>query len=213
MFTGFMKNLLSKRFNMNYKKLKHILLTVFTILLLSVSLLAQVKNDDKFSISYDEESDKTAVILSIIKLPNNADSFSVGAFFEFKGKELKEPPCCVGILMKSGNKDKFVYKDNHNLIIWADKEKMEFGEITWRESPEGFALMLAKIAFLEDMLVGVTAEQFFTIANAKKVEVQIGDFKFELTDAHLKGFQELAGKMKDTVKNKPETQKKINKLN
>ena len=187
---------------MYLNQIQGISLTLFTLFLMSVSLFGQVNNDDKLVISYDKDSNKTTVFLPLKELPNNSDSFSVGAFFEFKGKKQKEMPCCVGILFKSASRENFKYKDNHNLTIWADNEKMEFSKITWRESPEGFALIVAKIAFLEDMLAAIKADQFFTIANSKKVEMQIGDFKFNLTDSQLQGFQNLADKMKNFAGNK-----------
>lgn len=170
---------------------------VVSTFVLSFSAFCFSQNTDSaIKTMYDEDSNKTTILLSGIKLPNNKDSFSVGAFFEYNGEKLEKPPCCAVIFFTSISKKKFKFKENHTLTIWADKEKFSFNDVNWQESAGGTAFIIAKIAFPEEMLVGMKSEIFQKIAISKKVKMQLGDYRFTLPPQHLKGFRKLLGKMK-----------------
>lgn len=184
---------------MKYKKLKIAWLTVFTFLLCLISISAQDKNDDKFRIVYDDENDRTTVILNGIELPKNKDSFSIGASFEFKGKTLEKIPCCAVLFFTSMSKKQFKYKENHNLKIWADKEIFDFGKISWQESYYGYAFILSGIAYPEELFVGMETDKFSKIVNSKKIKAELGSFKFDVTKSQIKGLKDLENFMKSNI--------------
>ncbi len=175
--------------------LKKTLGFLVVILSFSVIVFPQAGN---FSINtdFDEETNKTTVLLKGIELPQNKDSFAIGAFFEFTGDKLEKPLCCAGIFFTSISRKKFNYEKNHSLKIWADKKIFTFNDVNWQESAEGTAFIIAQLAFPEEMFVGMKSEIFQKIANAKKVKMQLGNFKFTLTSEHLTGFKKLVEKMK-----------------
>lgn len=152
-----------------------------TILLFSIFLFSPVVSlaQEKLNTTFSDEANKTTVLLKGIKLPKNKDNFSVGALFEYKGNKLEKEPCCVVIFLTSVNKKKFQYEENHNLAIWADKEKFDFGQINWQEADEGFAFSLSGIAFFEEMYVGMDRDKFLKIANAKKLGFRLANLDFK----------------------------------
>jgi hypothetical protein len=161
------------------------------------SCFAQEKSSNNSIISsYDEEGNKTTTFLKGIKLGGNKVGFSIGAAFEYTGKNLEKTPCCSVIFFTAMSKKDFIFKENHNLTVWADKETFSFNNVTWRESAEGTAFIIAQIAFPEEVLVGMETEKFLKIANAKKVKMKLGNFEFTLSNEHLNGFKQLIEKMK-----------------
>ncbi len=170
-------------------------LLIVVLALSSFACLAQ-NTDSSISTNFNEDTNKTTVLLKSIKLPQNKDKFAVGAFFEFTGERLQKPLCCAGIFFTSISKKKFKFKENHNLTIWADKEKFSFNDVHWQESAEATAFVIAQIAFPEEMFAGMKSDIFQKIANAKSVKMQLGDFKFSLKSEHLTGFKNLVEKMK-----------------
>jgi hypothetical protein len=176
---------------MNLVSEKVLALLVF-VLSFSVVCMSQ-KIDSSINTNFNEDTNKTTVLLKSIKLPKNKDNFAIGAFFEFPGEKLEKTPCCAGIFFTSISKKKFKFKENHNLTIWADKEKFSFDDVNWQESAGGMAFI---IAFPEEIVVGMKSEIFQKIANAKSVKMQLGDFKFALTPEHLVGLKNLVEKMK-----------------
>lgn len=169
---------------------------LFAFLAQTSICLAQKSDSDLFSISYDEDTDKTTVMLKSMELLDGKESFGIGALFEYKSEKMNKEPCCITLFMTSFSKENFRFKKNHNLIVWADKEKINFGKINWQESAGGTAFILSGIAYPEEMFVGMKKEKFVKIANSKKVEMQIGSFKFSLSKYQLMGFQKLVEKGK-----------------
>lgn len=184
---------------MKYKKLKIAWLTVFTFLLCLISVSGQDKNADRFRIVYDDESNRTTIILNGIELPKNKDSFSVGASFEFDGKILEKMPCCAVLFFTSISKNQFKYKENHNLKIWADKETFDFGRINWRESYYGYAFIIAGIAYPEELFVGMETDKFSKIVNSTKIKAELGSFKFDITKSQTEGLRDLENFMKSNI--------------
>lgn len=152
--------------------------------------------DSSINTNFNEDTNKTTVLLKSVELPENKDKFAIGAFFEFTGEKLEKSPCCAGLFFTSISKKKFKFEENHNLSIWADKEKFTFDDVNWQESAEGTAFIIAQVAFPEEMVVGMKSEIFHKIANAKDVKMKVGNFKFTLTPKHLTGFKNLVEKMK-----------------
>ena len=170
---------------------------VLLVFVFSCSVICSAqKTDTTINTNFNEDTNKTTVLMRSIKLPQNKDKFSIGAFFEFEGEKLEKTPCCAGIFFTSISKKKFKFEENHNLIVWADKEKYSFDNIQWQESAEGTAFIIAQVAFPEEMIAGMKSELFQKIANAKKVKMQLGNFKFTLTNEQLSGFKNLAEKMR-----------------
>lgn len=145
-------------------------LSIFIFLIsFALSCFAQDKSSNNSIRSYyDEENDRTTVVLKSIKLSGNKDDFSIGAAFAYPRKELEQILCCVVIYFTSISEKDFKFKENHHLTVWADREKFTFEEVTWQESAGGTALIIAKIAFPEEIFVGMKTEIFTKIANAKR---------------------------------------------
>lgn len=176
---------------MNNKKLRIILLTVFTFFSLIIPTLAQEKNDKKFRIIYDDVENRTTVILNGIKLPKNKESFSVGASFEFVGKKLEKMPCCAVLFFTSFSEKQFKYKENHNLKITADAEVFDFGEINWQESYYGYVFIISGMSYPEEIFVAMETEKFSKIVKAKKIKAQLGNFNFKFSNQQLKALRSL----------------------
>ncbi len=156
--------------------------------------------NDKFRISFDDERKLTTVILKGIEIPNNEDSFAVGAAFQYVGKEFANEPCCVQFFLTSLSKKKFKYKENHNLVIWADKEKFDFGKIAWQEPPGGTAFIISGLFYPEEMFIGIERDKFSKIVNASNIKISIGKFKFMLTQEQHNGLKEFVKKMQSVNK-------------
>ncbi len=170
---------------------------IFFVLTFSFSVVCLSQSSNTLiNTNFNEETNKTTVIFKGVKLPQNKDDFAVGAFFEFPGEKLEKPPCCAVMFFTSISKKNFKFKENHNLTIWADKEKISFNDVHWQESAGGTAFIIAQVAFPEEIFVGMKTEVFQKIANAKSVKMQLGKFKFRLTPQHLEGFKKLFEKMK-----------------
>lgn len=183
---------------MKYYRPFHLKLLLI-IALFSFTASAQEK-DTSIKTSYDDETGKTTIALSLIKLPRNKRSFAVGALLQFAGTNPEKRPCCVTVVFASIGKKQFEYENNHRISIWADKEKLDFNDAFWKESNHATAFVLAGVAFPEEVYLGMDSEKFLKIANSKKIKAQIGLFKFEFTEAQRRGFLELAAKLEGSVK-------------
>lgn len=181
------------------KKLKIVRLTIFSILLSLISISAQDKNEDKFRVVYNDERDRTTVILNGIKLPKNKDLFSVGASFEFEGKTLEKMPCCAVLFFTSMSKKQFKYKENSDLKVWADKKRYDFDKINWQESYYGYVFILSGMAYPEELFVGMEMDKFSKIINSNKISAQLGNFKFDLTKTQIKGLKDLESFIKSNM--------------
>ncbi|MEO8648329.1 MAG: hypothetical protein ABI539_04105 [Acidobacteriota bacterium] len=175
--------------------MKKLILAIFILgvgtLTLSLSAPAQIQ-ESKIKTSYNAESDKTTVMLPLLKLARNPKSFSIGALFQFDGDLMSERPCCTTFIFTSIGKKQFDYKDYHNVTFWADDEKLEFNNTKWREADEATAFVLAQIAFSEEIWVGMKTEEFIKIARAKRIKARVGSFQFEMTSEQRAGLAELA---------------------
>lgn len=191
---GFMRSLLFKEIESEFPYQK-LVICIFVVSFVFNCYTQENNSNNLIRSNYDEENNKTTVYLKSIKLTGNKDSFSIGATFEYDGKELKNTPCCSVIFFTAISKKDFKFKENHTLTVWADKETFSFDKVNWREAAEGTAFIIAQVAFPEEILVGMETEKFLKITNAKKVKMKLGNFKFTLSDDHLTGFKKLVEKL------------------
>lgn len=168
-----------------------IALTILVSLFAAISLTGQ-SFTPSFQEIYDKENDRTAVYMKPIEIPRDSRKFSVGAAYEFIGSNLTSTPCCMTMYFFSIGKKGFEYKEKHEITIWADKERMVFKKPLWKENDHATAFVIAQIAYPEELWFDMKIEQFRQIVSAKRVKVQVGKFKFVMTEDQRKGLAAIA---------------------
>ena len=114
--------------------------------------------------------------------------FSMMAMYKFSGKQKPERPAwfILGAVTKSRN---WVFHGDADLYAIADGERLKVGRMSHSGVVENF---LSVVSVKETLLGFAPAETFLKTANAKKVEMRLGRFEFELTEDQLKMLRELA---------------------
>lgn len=168
--------------------MKHLILSALLI-------FAQTRQPGEIKATYDKFQDTSTVTLYYMPVPTEKfERLVMGAYFTHAGLSLKEAPPNVTLLFRS-NSDGWKYLRRHQrgLILMVDDERIPLGSI---ERVEDEILSNGVIEYLG---VVVSRSTFEKIANAKKVEAQLGRTEFHLTDGNLKYLREFLGKMNPSI--------------
>ena len=113
---------------------------------------------------------------------------SMMAMYKFKGqvKPATPGPFVLGFVTKS---DEWVFKGDADLYAIVDGERLKVARMSRGGEVKRF---LNTVDVQETLISYIPAATFLKIANAKKVEMRLGKFEFELTEDQLKALRGLA---------------------
>jgi len=193
-------------------KVLTLFLFVFFSFILSPSLRAQ---DPHVHTRFIKESKTTMVETDLMYLINTPVQFvQVGLVARHPGERLEKPPKKIDLLIWSFSRDVMYRADkDHTVILRADGESWSITpelyavfkgdtkngqDVFWNEKrpvigepsplPDNAQVRAqggVNGLFMEQIFVELKPEQLTKIANAKKVEIQLGISKFGFTDEYL----------------------------
>jgi hypothetical protein len=110
------------------------------------------------------------------------------AMYKFKGeqKPATPGPFVLGFVTKS---DEWVFKGDADLYAIVDGQRLKVARMSRGGEVKRF---LNTVDVQETLISYIPAETFLKIANAKKVEMRLGTFEFEVTEDQLKALHGLA---------------------
>jgi hypothetical protein len=147
------------------------------------------KHKAKIESKYDRFKDQTQVQLETKRVMGGfLEDIKMGASFFYKGQ--KAMPEDIILVFRSSTQDwRFLRETDRELIALADGERLPLGTLD-RDSQ-----VLSGGRVIEVMATDVPYEAFMTIVNAKKVEMKLGRYQFELKEEHLEALRDLASRM------------------
>jgi hypothetical protein len=169
---------------------------------------------------YLKDEKMTKVETNFLYVANTPEQFvQVLVRSWFKGEKLTKPPGKVSLSIFSFSKQILYKNKDRKLIVVTDGEEWKVGTLedvllkgetkngkdtffSPNGSGVGLEISPPKSAliktdnvnglYLEWTNLDMKPEQFFKIANAKKVELKLGESKFEFGEGHLQSLRELA---------------------
>jgi len=139
--------------------------------------------------SYDRFNDVRTFALEPMHIPasfNNINdgfiSFKTYAAFQVKGMQRTVPTTVAWGFVSDTNGWAFAQENNRNLTLLIDDERLGLG------IPAHQGRIFPR-SVEETVMVLMSYETFLRIANAKRVEVQLGRYEFVLLSRHLEGFR------------------------
>jgi hypothetical protein len=133
---------------------------------------------------YDRFKDVTIVSTSKMLVHGSKRSIRTYADYNFAGKTPKKPEKISLYFYASAARPVF-REDDLELNFLVDDKRVPIGGIKVADEDK------TKTTIKQTLVVSVPYEVFEQIANAKKVEFQIGTLEYKLTDIHLEGFKKL----------------------
>jgi hypothetical protein len=168
--------------------MKNILIITLLIFLLSVSSIAQSPKPGEPETKYDKFKDKTTVTV-VIQLSKTLiiggvliEDLSLTLATSFNGRKPPSEPKDITSFFLSVNTRKR-YSFSHSWIILADEERVKLGDGEYEGTASG-----AKVAEL--IFYSMSRENLKKVANAKKIEMQLGDTAFTLTESQVKNLKD-----------------------
>lgn len=167
-----------------------IILFAVIIIASSVSASAQIfpSGGGKIDAKYDRFTDKTTVALyelQVLQRDFDLDHLrlylSAGFNFEYSKK-----PEFVALVFSSWSLWNDRYREPAALNVILDAKRKQFGEFlpTKREVING--------KYVVTLIARVTTSDFLQLANAKKVEMRLGDVEFSLSERSLTALHDFA---------------------
>jgi hypothetical protein len=157
----------------------------------SVATLSEAQNSDKVNVyrQYDKKRRETRTLTEIMLIYGpDPGPYSIGfglsmtAGYAFPGQTPAPPETFTLNFLSSENHEVFAFK--HDLTIKADDDTLQ-PPVEYKRLGNGTAIVT------EQMIATVPAAAFARIANAGKVQVQLGEKKFTLTERQQKNLQAL----------------------
>jgi hypothetical protein len=192
------------------------IISMFSVLVLSgASLVAPAQGDKKTSeeidrsvaarkdrklkhtvIEYDKFKDTTFVKVKPMSIGSPtfqaiAGGLEIWAMFGSKGQKITKPETITLKITSVSNAFKHIDERTRKLIVLADGEKFDLGTMQIENMGRGASFSRYSGDLVEEMGVFVSQESLAKIANAKKVEMQLGSKEFNLKDKHLDALREL----------------------
>lgn len=158
-----------------------------TILMLLLTVTAVYSQDVKTS--YDKFKDRTQVVFTKGRaVDDDRKSYWlwVAAGFSYPGTTLKEPADSFLVQFTSSS-GSWRFLKSHNLILLADGKSYDLGA----GKHDGDIRSSRWVTVSETISYAFNREQIEAIANAKKVELQLGGFEGYFDDKTLAKFKEL----------------------
>jgi hypothetical protein len=162
--------------------MKNTLITTLLIFLLSVSSLAQGVKPGEPETKYDKFKDETNITVVIQLSETSIENLSLTLGTSFSGKKPPSAPKDIISFFLSVNTRK-QYSISHSWIILADEERIKLGDGEYQGT--GSSTKAAEVIFYS-----MSPENLRKIANAKKVEIQLGNKEFTLTESQVKNLKD-----------------------
>ena len=163
------------------------------------------KHDGKFGSQYSAEEDTTIVTLEPLPVALSESGkpiLLVAAIFGYQGKvPVKPKHISLGFY---GYYPQCKFSKEPKMTMVIDGERVEFG---WNPTgirerkldDEGVAFSFNEgtggVQCDENMFMFISQKNFLKVVNAKNVEVQIDELKFQLTESNLEALRDLASRM------------------
>jgi hypothetical protein len=150
------------------------------------------KIEGKFAIAHFDREDRTVVALAHQKVGgDNSCAIWVSAGYMYVGKPDLPERVYISFVRDSSDEPKFLKSPlERTLILILDGETLNLGPIpSVKEVTTGYSLVT------QGLLLPIPRDAFKRIANAKKVDVQLGPLRFNLTDQNLQDLRDLQAQM------------------
>ena len=150
------------------------------------------KIEGKFSIVHFDREDRTVVALSHQKVAGeNACAIWVTAGYIYIGKPAFPERVYISFVRDSTDEPRMLKSEvERMLVLTVDGETLTLGAMpSVKEVVTGYTLMT------QGLLLPIPYNTFSKIANAKKVLVQLGPLRFNLTAQNLQDFRDLQTRM------------------
>ena len=167
-------------------------LTEFNQLTASVRTQPKDEEDEKeeaettaeISSKYDRFKDITLVRTSRMLVRGNKRSIRVQAEYSSVGKTQAKPEKISLYFYSSASRPLF-REDELDLNFLADEKRLPLGKMRLDDEEK------TKSTVKQAVVISMSFEVFEQIAGAKKVEFQVGDLEYKMTDTHLDAFRKL----------------------
>lgn len=133
---------------------------------------------------YDRFKDVTIIATSKMPVRGNKRSIRTYAEYNFKGKNQIKPEKISLYFYASAARPLF-REDNLELNFLVDEKRIPMGEMRLADEEK------TKTTTKQTIAISIPYETFMQIAAGKKVEFQIGNLEYKLTDTHLEAFKKL----------------------
>jgi hypothetical protein len=161
------------------------------ILFLAAGAFAQRLPNPNIRVKHDKFKDSTSILMKggdVENLKGLATSAHFSAVAIHPGEKLTSPIDGIGIAV-STKSENWLFLDNETIlrVILNDKERIILGKMSRTSSD-------VERGYVSELLTLVISNKDLNkLANAKKVEMQVGRIEFELTEAILADLKEFAG--------------------
>lgn len=184
------------------------------LLLFVAALPAPGQNRKPLDAFYDPAANETIVYLSDKRVPVaiypqqgfippdvgvfvvKPENLLLTVFFKTPGNR-PVVPAAVTLNFESLSAGDFRYKDDRKLLVKADGESFDFGDLKIVRSVLDRSSRGMRGAYYEETLEAtVKLEDYSRIVNAKRVEMRLGETKFRLSDKKLEGLRSYIQRLK-----------------
>ncbi|MGH9841856.1 MAG: hypothetical protein ACREEM_24130 [Blastocatellia bacterium] len=146
-------------------------------------------------IEYDKFKDTTFVKMKPMSIGSFtfqaiAGGLEISAMFSSKGQKITKPEIISLKIISISNAFKHIDERARKLIVLTDGEQFDLGTMQMENMGRGPSFSRYSGDLVEEMSVSVSREGFAKIANAKKVEMQLGSKEFSLKDKHFDALRE-----------------------
>ncbi len=149
----------------------------------------QFNHKAKIESKYDRFEDETHVRLESKRvLGGFMEDVKMGASFFYKGQKLSTPEYFIILFVSDTKGWRFLDEAQRELVALADGQRISIGTLD-RDSKVRSGGWVSEI-----MVKEVPYETFLKIVNAKKVEMKLGRYEFELKEEHLEALRDLASR-------------------
>lgn len=131
---------------------------------------------------YDRFKDRTVVSTSKMRIKGKKRSIRTYAEYDFAGKTQTKPENIILYFYGSATSPIF-REDNLELNFLVDGKRVSIGKMDFVDEEK------RKTIIRQTVSVSIPYETFNQIVNGKKVEFQIGNLEYTLTDEHLEAFR------------------------
>jgi hypothetical protein len=183
-------------------------------LLFAAASLVSAQNIKPLDAFFDPGANETTVYLSQKYLPltlypqegfmppdtgeyiSKPEGLVLTVFFKTPGN-VPKVPTAVTLNFESRSSGDFRYKNDRKLMIKADAEMFDLGQLSVVKSELDRSSRGMRGAYYEETLEGsIRVEDYSRIVNAKRVQMTIGKTKFRLADQRLKELRSYIEKLK-----------------
>jgi hypothetical protein len=149
----------------------------------------EFKHKARIEVKYDRFEDETHVKLEPTRvLGGFYEDVKMGASFFYKGQKVSAPDYFYILFVTNTKEWRFLRDSQRELTALADGERLALGTLDRdshvRESGRVSEIMVKEIPY----------ETFLKIVNAKKVEMKLGSYEFELKEELLEALRDLASR-------------------